>query len=356
MVKATPPEILPEDQNVGPTLLVLSGILLFFVALSTSLRVYVRYKNHMLGWDDYTISLVTVIAFVRVGTEIAQSQHGNGRHRWFLADEDYVASNMWGWYGQLLLFAGVCLLKISICLLILRIKNDPWLKILLRCVMAGLVVTNGGVIIILLAECSPVEAYWTGQPNACWDNRVRIYSIYFTIAYSILTDLLCSLLPLAVIWKVRMPLRTKMLVWLLMSLGLLATGFGIARAASLGIITVDLTWVYCISAIWSNCELFLGIIAANLALSMSIYAYFFGEQRQGTTRVYSSSGGKSGRSGRSGGLAPADLRNDTIALTETVVEGHERRLSETRSEETQTSAELGIHKTTEFWLEEGSKR
>ena len=40
-------------------------------------------------------------------------------------------------------------------------------------------------------------------------------------AYSILTDLLCSLLPLVVVWKVRIPMRTKVMVCGLMSLGLL---------------------------------------------------------------------------------------------------------------------------------------
>ncbi len=41
------------------------------------------------------------------------------------------------------------------------------------------------------------------------------------LAYSILTDLLCSFLPLLVVWKVRMPLKSKLMVCGLMSLGLL---------------------------------------------------------------------------------------------------------------------------------------
>ncbi|KAF4444246.1 integral membrane [Fusarium acutatum] len=70
--------------------------------------------------------------------------------------------------------------------------------------------------------------------------------------------------------------QTKISVWALMSLGLVATGFGIARATSLGVVTSDL------SSIWSNLELYLGIVGANLALSRSIFAYFFREG--GTTK------------------------------------------------------------------------
>ena len=72
-----------------------------------------------------------------------------------------------------------------------------------------------------------------------------------------------------------------------------ATGFGIARAASLGVVTSDLSCkfvtftsadlplisidVYAVTAIWSNLELYLGIVGANLALGRSIYGYFFKE-------------------------------------------------------------------------------
>ncbi|KAF5965245.1 integral membrane protein [Fusarium coicis] len=44
--------------------------------------------------------------------------------------------------------------------------------------------------------------------------------------------------------------------------------------------------VYAITAIWSNLELYLGIVGANLALSRSIFAYFFREG--GTTKGSSS--------------------------------------------------------------------
>nr|RBQ90694.1 hypothetical protein FVER53263_12373 [Fusarium verticillioides] len=140
------------------------------------------------------------------------------------------------------------------------------------------------VIVTLLGIAS---AYWTGI-GECWNPRIRIYYIYATIAFSILTDLICSLLPVFVIWNTSLPLKTKISVWALMSLGLVATGFGIARATSLGVVTSDLSWVYAITAIWSNLELYLGIVGANLALSRSIFAYFF---REGGTTKGSSYGG-----------------------------------------------------------------
>lgn len=93
-------------------------------------------------------------------------------------------------------------------------------------------------------------------------------------AYGVVTDILLACLPIVVVWKVQIPVKTKVAVCGLMALGLTATGFGIARAASLGLKVNDLSWTYCIAAIWSNLELYLGIIAANLALARSMFLYF----------------------------------------------------------------------------------
>jgi hypothetical protein len=176
---------LPPDENVGPTLLAISCILLALIIITTLLRLYTRWSLHMLGWDDYTIGFTAFLAVVRVAIQIVQVRHGNGRHRPYLTQDDYVYNNMLGWYAQILLFASTALLKISIILLILRIiQGSQKLRGFLKAVIVGLVVTNLACIIILLAECDPVEAYWKGG-GVCWDTRVRIYSIYLTIGKSV---------------------------------------------------------------------------------------------------------------------------------------------------------------------------
>jgi hypothetical protein len=230
----------PSDDNVGPALIISSSALLFLVLVTTTLRLLVRARNCMLGWDDLTIVLVAILSATRLGCQIAQVHYGDGRHRYYIDSSDYQTASRLGWYALLLFFVAICLMKISICLLLLRIKNERWLRWLIYGMMAGLVLTNGGVVVILLAECRPLDEYWDDM-GTCWDPRVRVFSIYMTIAYAILTDLLCSCLPLVVIWKVRIPLKSKLLVCGLMSLGLLATGCGIGRAVSLSVLTTDFT-------------------------------------------------------------------------------------------------------------------
>ncbi|KAK1676372.1 integral membrane protein [Colletotrichum godetiae] len=337
----------PPNEDAGPVSFSLALVLTIFLVITTSLRLWVRAANRKLGWDDLTIALAGATAIIRFAFVVLQWKHGNGRHRVYLSDRDYMMINMYGWWGQMLLFISVAFLKVSICLLILRIKDTKMLKSLLYAVMAGVLITNFGVVIILLAECQPI-GFWRGKSAVCWPTHIRIYFIYATIAYSVLTDLICSLLPLVVIWNVKIPRRTKISVSCLMGLGLAATGFGIARAASLGISTSDLSWAYCIAGIWSNLELFLGIIAANLALSRSIYVHFFSNGKAQQTLP-----GSTGRSNPlESGYLNSKLRGDRFEVPSTMIGSPRRRGSETRSSDSDIPLEPGIQKKTEFWWTE----
>ncbi|KAL0765336.1 hypothetical protein CaCOL14_012085 [Colletotrichum acutatum] len=338
---------LPPNEDVGPISFSLALALTIFLVITTGLRLWARSANRKLGWDDLTIALAGATAIIRFAFVVLQWKHGNGRHRVHLSDHDYMMINMYGWWGQMLLFISVAFLKVSICLLILRIKDSKILKGLLHFIMAGVLITNFGVVIILIAECQPI-GFWRGKSAVCWPTHIRIYFIYATIAYSVLTDLICSLLPLVVIWNVKIPRRTKISVCCLIGLGLVATGFGVARAASLGISTSDLSWAYCIAGIWSNLELFLGIIAANLALSRSIYVYFLGNGDAQQTLP-----GSTGRCDPlQSGYLNSNLRGDRFEVPSTMIGSPRRRGSETRSSDSDIPLKLGIQKKTEFWWTE----
>ena len=182
MVAVLPPNPLPPDENVGPVLTIINSVLISLILITTAIRIVVRFSIRQLGADDYVIVVVAVLCVARFALQVVQvNKFGNGRHRWYLSPDDYMNNNMLGWYCLVLLFITMCLLKISICLLLLRIKNERNLKIFLYTIIAGLCVTNFGCVVILLAQCRPISAYWTGTGGVCWDTRVRIYAIYFTI-------------------------------------------------------------------------------------------------------------------------------------------------------------------------------
>ena len=99
---------------------------------------------------------------------------GNGRHEQYLGKQAIMDIIKWTWAKEILIFLTVCFIKISICLFIFRIKKTGWLKWVLYIMMAGLVLTNGSCVIVLLAQCSPLEAYWDRSKGTCWN--VSIYN------------------------------------------------------------------------------------------------------------------------------------------------------------------------------------
>lgn len=144
--------------------------------------------------DDYAISVCCILAIVRTSLQIVSVKHGNGRHRWYLSVEDYEYVNFFTWMTQIFLFTNIGLLKCSICLLILRIKNEKILRRCLYAMMVGLVVTNFEPIVVLLAQCRPIQKSWKTLPyGKCWPTQVRIYSIYvqvgksFTISFALVS-------------------------------------------------------------------------------------------------------------------------------------------------------------------------
>lgn len=173
-----------EDENAGPTLLVISIVMLVLVLSTTALRVTVRAKRSALGGDDYTIAAASLLTIGRVTCQIISVQHGNGRHREFLSIEDYEYINLLTWCTQHFLFPILCLLKISVCLLVLRIKSTKLLRWGLWSLIVLLILSTALPNIVLLAECRPVSAYWTSQHDKCWNPNVRIYSIYLQTCMS----------------------------------------------------------------------------------------------------------------------------------------------------------------------------
>nr|OQO32545.1 hypothetical protein B0A51_00109 [Rachicladosporium sp. CCFEE 5018] len=215
-----------DTDNIGPTLFVIAILTLIVTLSTTTLRLIVRHARRALGNDDYCIAAATIPTIGRITCQFISLRHGNGKHRWTLSKADYQQVNMMTMLTQLFLFPILCLLKVSVCLLVLRIKSTKKLRWGLWGLITLLVVTTLLPVIVLFAECRPMSAYWTGPATKCWDAKVRIYSIY---------------------------VQTGML---------LSTAFAVVRTASLGLVTTDTSWTYGWAAIWGDLELGFGILGA----------------------------------------------------------------------------------------------
>ncbi|KAL8800724.1 MAG: hypothetical protein Q9182_004967 [Xanthomendoza sp. 2 TL-2023] len=262
------------DINRGTQFIVIAVVFGALSTLTTAIRVTVRTIKRQFGYDDLAVTLATGLMLIEVIFNGLEYYEGAGRHAFYLTERQRQRSLMWNYVTQYLLFLIICITKIGICLFILRIKDTGWLRWCLYALMSGLVLTTLPCIIILSAQCRPLWALWIPEAGTCWSRNVYNDAIWAQVAYSIFSDLVCSLLPVVVLWNVQVSKHLKVAVCGLMSVGLLATGSAAVRASLSGNNkSEDLTWALNEISIWGALEENFAIIGANLAVSRAIYVY-----------------------------------------------------------------------------------
>ena len=103
-------------------------------------------------------------------------ENGFGRHGFFLSPQQLTSSLTWSDVGIILCFVANLLAKTSICAFLLRIQNERRLKWFLWLLIAGLILTAGPNIIVLLAQCQPLGAIATGKGRCLSNNVVSGFS------------------------------------------------------------------------------------------------------------------------------------------------------------------------------------
>lgn len=152
-----PCDPLPEDENLGSHLLMTAAILLAPTILTRILRLWARKK--VPGWDDFTIAIAAVLTIALNVLSIYGVQNGKGRHVCFLHKKQILEIGKYSWINQIVLFWALFFIKMSVCLLILRVKKTKFLR-LATVTIIGLMATSTCIACAaLIAECRPVSAF-----------------------------------------------------------------------------------------------------------------------------------------------------------------------------------------------------
>jgi hypothetical protein len=119
-------------------------------------------------------------------------------------------------------------------------------------------------------------------------------------AIFIASDILLALLPILFIYKIQRPLREKVIIVILMSLGLLASGAAIAKVIILARIpkSSDPMWLGADAFLWTNLEESIGMMAACIPMLKSLFERVL--KRYGLVTVTDEYGSRSKRTGSNG--------------------------------------------------------
>ncbi|KAH7150606.1 hypothetical protein DER46DRAFT_464259, partial [Fusarium sp. MPI-SDFR-AT-0072] len=245
--------------------LIPSSILLALALLTSITRLYTRCRPKcLLRWDDYT--LVFALLLLIVWYAIVATLYSYGRGVVGYAQPASIVGPLGATCG-VLWFWSMNMVRISMCLMILPLKDSRRWKYPLWSLIAvqiGMIISATS---INLAYCRPLSAAWEPNPDAVclepWQMEVFAYTYN---AFNIASDLILSLIPLAFIVKMHRRMREKILIGCLMAAGLLASVFGVLRF--LTILTQfqdrNMAWSQTKTDILCGLEVMVAIIAASL--------------------------------------------------------------------------------------------
>ena len=138
--------------------------------------------------------------------------------------EPYVVANGLKWYFicEMLYLPVSSLVRTSIALFLLQLSPPRNLRITVYTVITSVWILFVVTLFILVFQCSPPAFLWEqilGADGSCWQSGI-IPSI--TVTHSVISsviDFLLALLPVALVRKVKLSLRTKAMVVGILGLG-----------------------------------------------------------------------------------------------------------------------------------------
>ncbi|EPE30949.1 hypothetical protein GLAREA_03916 [Glarea lozoyensis ATCC 20868] len=260
------------DENIGHRYIVTLSVTFFFVLLTLALRLYTRINiTKSLGWDDYTAILATLFAVVNLIFQSLNYHNGGGRHALYLSMDQLIQAVKYSNLAMIPFIFCTMLTKISIAIMVLRLINIKGMKYYMYFMIGSLVLVNGAAIVIIFSFCRPTYAYWdiTVVKPHCWSKKVLETASNVQGAWSIFTDLVCTSVPIIMIWRLQMARNYKLAVSFLIGFGLITTICSAVRVEhyiklEANTHSGDSTYDDVSTIVWISLEENIGLISMNL--------------------------------------------------------------------------------------------
>ncbi|KAF7904813.1 hypothetical protein BELL_0743g00050 [Botrytis elliptica] len=251
-------------------ILTLISVGLFFSWLSVGLRCYTRIVvSRTFGSDDYWIIIGMVAYTVDSIFAYIGIYYGIGVHAAQLTYDQLINAAKYQVLVEIGYILCTAIIKTSVGLLLLRITSvKTFYKYVIWISLAIIWIWTIVTFVISCVQCRPLKASWDPlTPGVCLEPRIITNFAYAISAETIFFDWLFALLPIPMLWDIKMSLRLKCSIMVILSLGIVASAATIIRVKYLVAFLNVTDALYSITPvfIWSTIEIALGIIAASTA-------------------------------------------------------------------------------------------
>lgn len=214
---------------------------------------------------------------------------GMGRHVSCLPPQSVIAMLEFSAISEGLNVFGIGVVKISVCLALLRVveRARRGITLFLWSLLVLIAMTHLALAMLFFLHCRPLARLWNPKVNgSCMSTHTTVLAGYVGFAIDVVTDLLCAGVPVLVIHRLQMTFRTKVALCVLMGLGVFTAGCAVAKAITLrGVFADDYTFGFTKPATWAAVEQFVGIIIASIPALRPLLSSFL-ERSQSRSSIW----------------------------------------------------------------------
>ncbi|KAH9208595.1 hypothetical protein DL95DRAFT_345248 [Leptodontidium sp. 2 PMI_412] len=276
----------PNYENpitTGPANVVITCIFYPLVCIVIGIRCYTRLRiSRSFGWDDWLIlaAMVPTTAFM-ILCLVAEWHYKWNRHIWDVNPDTLIIGLKVVLVTQILFCIATTLTKLSMLVLVYRIVVQGSKKFpkIIVCVMVLIAAEGVAFVSTVVFQCRYVinpSTYWTlsfkPQPQCISETKNLLAAgILNTIG-----DLVVIILPIPIIWRLKLPIQQQIIIVLLFGAGLLVTVASVMRTYYLYQVTSgwDKTWHAVPAWITSSVELYVGIMCASIPATKKFFSRF----------------------------------------------------------------------------------
>ncbi|KAL6239592.1 hypothetical protein BDW75DRAFT_236197 [Aspergillus navahoensis] len=279
----TPNYVDPPTRSHG--VLIASIILLVLSTIITALRLYTRLRiTRTAGLDDILVVLgLTFGIGMAIILCIATENWGWVRHIWDVPLDWMPMVSKLNLLFQIFFSLSCSLTKLSLlwfCKRLLIVDNKGIYSTYNIAMIVGMVIvalSSALFVLFSIFQCRPIKAYWDlnpRYPHTCLNDGAIVFS---ASTINIFTDVLTTILPMPLIWKLKLPTRQRLAVMGIFSLGIIVDVAGAIRTYYVWkgmIASYDATWEGWPVLLAATVEINLGLICASAPALRPLVNFF----------------------------------------------------------------------------------
>ncbi|KAH7264007.1 hypothetical protein B0J15DRAFT_524192 [Fusarium solani] len=260
---------LSEDNSVA----LVSTVIVFMALswLSVGLRSYTRaflMKSYQL--DDWLMLIAQGIFTVSCAFILEGVKEGLGRHNEAIKDDAAEVNALkWQALATATYVLDMMFIKLSIGVFLLRLSVKPVYTWIIWISLVIITIWSTVIFFWNMFQCSPVEKQWDFRITGghCVSADQIVSAAYAISAMTIVSDWLYAILPIPMLWTVKMTKTAKATVIVILGLGIFASIATLVRLRFLADLTDtdDILFAGTDAMVWTLIEPGVAIIASSLA-------------------------------------------------------------------------------------------